>query len=411
MTAEPGHALARRPAQTTCPSCGGGDTTPFFTIEGIPIHSCLLMHSRAQATELPKRDLELAHCARCGFVYNRLFDPAVLAYSEQYEETQGYSPTFNRFLEELARRVVDRYDLHGRTVLEIGCGKGEFLLLLCRLGPNRGVGIDASYVPGRLPLRPTDDVRFVRDFYSEAHADVGADFICCRHTLEHVHDTGALLRRIVRTLDGRRRVPVWFELPDVQRILDEGAFWDVYYEHCSYFSAGSLARLYRSVGLGLVELQREYDDQYVTIGGRLDADPAVRFDLEDDLEVVARGVDHFARTARERIDGWRRWIRAAAARGGRPVVWGAGSKGVAFLTTIHLGDEVPAAVDVNPHKRGKYMPGTGHPVVGPGDLADLRPTHVIAMNPIYVGEIARQLRDVGVDAEVLAVTDRPQEPG
>jgi hypothetical protein len=30
--------------------------------------------------------------------------------------------------------------------------------------------------------------------------------------------------------------PVLFELPDVLRVLEEVAFWDVYYEHCSYFT-------------------------------------------------------------------------------------------------------------------------------------------------------------------------------
>ena len=41
---------------------------------------------------------------------------------------------------------------------------------------------------------------------------------------------------------------VFFELPDTERVLTEAAFWDIYYEHCSYFTPGSLARLFRRTG-------------------------------------------------------------------------------------------------------------------------------------------------------------------
>ncbi len=59
-----------------------------------------------------------------------------------------------------------------------------------------------------------------------------------------------------------------FELPDTTRILDECAFWDIYYEHCSYFTAGSLARLFRQAGFAVDDLYRVYDDQYLVIEAR-----------------------------------------------------------------------------------------------------------------------------------------------
>ena len=80
-----------------------------------------------------------------------------------------------------------------------------------------------------------------------------------------------------------------FELPDVRRVLDEVAFWDVYYEHCSYFSAGSLARLFRATGFEVLDLALDYDDQYLLLEARPSAvrrRPARRCRLEDDLEVL-----------------------------------------------------------------------------------------------------------------------------
>ena len=48
---------------------------------------------------------------------------------------------------------------------------------------------------------------------------------------------------------------VFFEVPDTMRILREGAFWDIYYEHCSYFTPGSLARRFRRTGFDINELK------------------------------------------------------------------------------------------------------------------------------------------------------------
>jgi hypothetical protein len=76
---------------------------------------------------------------------------------------------------------------------------------------------------------------------------------------------------------------------------------------------------------------------------------------------------------------------------------------VSFLTTLGLTEEVALAVDVNPYKQGKFMPGTGHPVVAPEALLDQPPDLVIVMNPIYVGEIASSLRGLGLEPEITAL--------
>jgi len=85
------------------------------------------------------------------------------------------------------------------------------------------------------------------------------------------------------------------------------------------------------------------------------------------------------------------------------VIWGAGSKGVAFLSMLGVGDEVDYAVDVNPGKDGMFMPGTGHEIVSPNRLEQLRPDLVVVMNTAYADEIAAELRARGIETELLTV--------
>ena len=65
---------------------------------------------------------------------------------------------------------------------------------------------------------------------------------------------------------------------------------------------------------------------------------------------------------------WQDRLRAARADGRRTVLWGGGSKGVSFLTTLGLQAEVDYVVDVNPFKQDKFMAGTGHEVSSPERL-------------------------------------------
>src|SRR6185312_9193273 len=105
-----------------------------------------------------------------------------------------------------------------------------------------------------------------------------------------------------------------FELPDVLRVLQEVGFWDIYYEHCSYFSLGSLARLFRSTGFEVVRLELDYDDQYLLIEARPAATPqgtGKPLPEEDDMDALAAAVDSFTRNFAAMISEWRDELAAS----------------------------------------------------------------------------------------------------
>jgi SAM-dependent methyltransferase len=391
-------------ADRHCPSCRHQGMRQFYHLPAIPVHSCLLMETRDEALAHPRGELRLASCPACGFITNLSYQPQDHHYSDRYEETQGFSPTFSEFTESLVSRLIDRYDLHSKSVLEIGCGKGEFLALLCQKGDNRGIGIDPSFVPGRLPAEMEARIEVFREFYREEHCSLKPDFVCCRHTLEHIPNVREFVQQVRAGIGDRMSTGVFFDLPDVVRVLTEGAFWDLYYEHCSYFSLGSLARLFRSCQFDVTDLALDYGGQWLM----LEALPASRetvsaFDAEHDLEALQEAVETFDEHCGRVVQHWTDTIGRLHRQGAQIVVWGSGSKGVAFLTTLGVTDQVACVVDINPHKHGRFMPGTGHPIIGPDSLVEYRPTHVIMMNPVYCDEIGRDLERLSIEAEMLAV--------
>lgn len=407
VTAQKENAASR--AAVLCPNCGGDGMEILYSIDRIPVHSTINLGSCEEARKFPTGDLKLGFCDRCGFLCNTAYDSSLQEYCQNCEESQHVSPTFNKFAHELAQRWIDRYNLRGKTILEVGCGKGEFLTLMCESGDCRGIGIDPSYQPSRTPSKLAGRLRFINDLYTEKYTNIEADCIMCRHTLEHIGPTFEFVKTIRRAIGQRQDMLVLFELPDVTRVLKEAAFWDVYYEHCSYFSPGSLARVFRAAGFDLLELGRDYGDQYLLLAGKPAGVPQKpKLPLENDLAQMKELANRFKSDVGASIAGWRNMILQAKARGQKVVLWSALSKAVSFLTTTRVGDAIQYAVDINPQRQGRYLPPTGQKIVPPSFLAEYRPDWVILMNPIYVPEVKADLARMSVPARVMAVgADHP----
>ena len=223
---------------------------------------------------------------------------------------------------------------------------------------------------------------------------------------------GAFLSMLRAACEGRDHIRLGFELPDVRRILAEGAFWDVYYEHCSYFTAGSLARAFGRAGFETLDLRLVYGGQYLIIEAAPASGPttptqAIADDLAETAELAAR----FRETAGARVAAWRARFAQWTRDGRKVALWGSGSKAVGFLTAVGGEDCVSCVVDINSARHGAYMPGCPMPIVGPKDLPAYAPHAVIAMNPVYRKEIGADLAAMGLDAPLLTVEDALEPEG
>jgi nucleoside-diphosphate-sugar epimerase/SAM-dependent methyltransferase len=392
-------------AGSACPACGDPDSRVFYEAQGVPVHQVRLMRSREDALACAKGDIRLAFCRGCGFVWNAAFDPDLMSYHEDYESTQAVSPTFNRFHERLARDLFARYALAGKEVFEIGCGQGEFLELLCALGAAHATGFDPVLRGSSANPRMT----LVKDWYSEAYGHLRPDFVASKMVMEHIPDPARYLQMLRRTLGERPEVISFAMMPEVTRILDLGAFWDIFYEHCSYFSLGSLARAFRHAGFDVVDLWTDYGDQYALIGARPGPGAGAPLPVEETPEELGRKVDAFAARVEADRARWSEWLARQRAAGRRVVLWGGGSKGVAFLTTLDVRDGIECVVDVNRKRNGTYIAGTGQQIVAPELLRDYRPDVVLVMSPIYRDEIAADLAALGLAPRLVMVEAPPEE--
>ena len=386
---------------TTCPCCQSTDIEAFFTIPNAPTQSLVTIKDRSEALAIPRKDIVLTFCNSCGFIFNSDFDTSIDYFTQGYEDQQGFSPTFVKFLTGVSERFIDKYGIRNKQVVEIGCGKGDYLRLFCKAGDNRGIGIDPAYVPGRSEEVP--DVSFIKEFYAEKHGELKPDCITCRHTLEHIHDTDGFMKTVRNSISGFDPV-LFLEVPTIVRILDIQAFWDIFYEHCTYLSPGSLARLFRRNNFEVLDLFLEYDEQYLFIEARPVATPSETIHpLEESIEELKEKTKQFVQKINVQLDEWRERLARFKEEGKKVVVWGGGSKSVGFLTQFDDIGVIEHVCDINPHMKGNYIPGIGKQYVDPAFLEEYRPDVVIVMNSVYMDEIQKSLAERGLHPKMLGL--------
>lgn len=369
----------------------------FLDVPDVPVHVGVLWPSAEEARACGRGDIRLAFDPETGFIHNTAFEPGRVDYTLRYDNALHFSPLFQEFEDDLARRLIDRYDLRKKDVVEIGTGGGRFLAQLCELGDNRGTGYDPSHDPASADARVGERIRVVSDYYSQRYADRPADLVCCRHVLEHIPEPETLLRTLRLALEAHPETVVYFEVPNSYLILRELSIWDVIYEHCGYFVPESLGAMFERCGFEILDLHETYGGQFTAVEARRGEARDTGCDTGTLGPTVAQFATHFA----AKRDEWRTRLAGLRREGRRAVVWGGGAKAVSFLNLLELGETIEWVVDVNPGKQGSFLAGSGQGIVAPERLRELRPDTVIVMNPIYRDEIAAQLASLGLDPAVL----------
>lgn len=382
-----------------CPICNSQKPWIFIDIDQMPVYCNRLYTNFESAVNTARGNIRLAFCDQCGHIFNAAFDPARMEYGQDYENSLHFSPRFQAYADSLAGQLIDRYDLHHKKIIEIGSGQGDFLSLLCMLGDNHGIGFDPSY-NGLKNASNGSAIEYIQDYYSAKYADLQADLICCRQTLEHLYKPVEFIAGLRQSIDKHPDTILFFEVPNANFLLHGLSIWDVIYEHYSIFSRQSLNYLFKNNGFHTLRLEDAFEGQYLTIDAAANAG---NFLINTDIQPLRADVENFKKNFDQKVSYWKKRLSQIEAEGKCAVVWGAGSKGVTFLNVLNQSTAIRNVVDINPRKKNMYVAGSGHQIISPADLQSLHPDVVLVMNPIYLGEIRQELSELGIGPEMVVI--------
>jgi len=354
-----------------CRACGGRlNPEPLLRFENMPGAAQFLPDAAALATNKGE-DLEVCQCAGCGLV--QLNGPPVRYYREVVRAA-AFSEEMRAFRTTQFETFARRHGLKGRKVLEVGCGRGEYLSILAGQGMEaEGLEHSAESVRHCAESGLTAHRGFMEsDAVRLPNAPYDAFFLLS--FLEHLPDPAAVLRGIAANLsDGAVGL---VEVPDFDMIVEQGLFSEFIGDHLFYFTRETLSQLLAVGGFEVLECQAVWHDYILSA--------TVRKRARKDLSHLL--------THRDKVCGeLHRFIDRCAP--GPVAIWGASHQALAIVNLADLGGRVRYVVDSAPFKQGRYTPGSHLPILAPDTLKADPVGAVIVMAASYSDEVARIVRD------------------
>ena len=390
-----------------CPLCGSSELLFFYNAIDVPASCNRLWKNKDDAINCPKGDIKLAFCHHCTFISNTAIEPQKNQYDNQYDNSLFYSAHFQDFARKLAAELVERYNLHGKTIVEIGGGKVDFLSLIISSGHNNGFRFDPFNWKGECADQAIIDFGSPSlRWFQPVSGDKRIDFIFSYHELEHMNNPKNFLSNLRLAIAQNLSVRVFFSVPNVLKAFQEGDYTDVIYEHVSYFTIPSLFFLFSNCGFNISNIEETrgeiFDSIYVDATINQEKTSKTKSVSEAAVNQIEKSIRQFAARTSENIKGLSEQVKTLLDKGNRIVVWGVGARGVTTLNILK-DQRIEYAVDINPRKQGLYVPGTGQKIVKPEFLSDYEPDYVLISNTPYETEIRKTLDDLRIKAKFLHI--------
>jgi len=391
----------------TCPLCGSSRLWVFYTLTNVPASCNRLWKNKDDAINCPKGDIKLAFCRSCTFVSNMAIEPEKNQYGSGYDNSLFYSAHFQEFAKKLASTLVEQYGLYSKNIVEIGGGKVDFLTLLVGSGKNCGFRFDPfnSKVDDVNQKINSSKGSVSRSF---PFLDEGKkiDFVFSYHELEHMNNPKSFLKDMWMLLSKSGSTQVFFSVPNALKAFEEGDYSDIIYEHVSYFTIPSLYFLFSRCGFEISTVQETrgeiFDSIHVYATRKQDKIKNLKPISERAVSQIEQIIQKFSAKTLENIKERSQQLTKLLDKGNRIAIWGAGARGVTFLN-IFKDQRIEYAVDINPHKHGMYVPGTGQKIVKPEFLVKYKPDFILLANPAYRKEIKRMLDELKIKVKFISL--------
>jgi SAM-dependent methyltransferase len=310
-------------------------------------------------------DLELFECSGCGVV--QLASEPVPYYREVIRAA-GISPVLQEEKRDQYASFITAHGLTGKRILEVGCGRGEFLTVL-RSFPVEAVGLE--YCKSSVEVCRKAGLKVFQGYPEDGFTlpeEPPFDAFLLQMFLEHMPKPVAALRAISCQLAPGGVGLV--EVPNFDAMAVHGQFSEFIADHLLYFSRRTLSLTLEIAGFDVLNMG-ELRDGYVLAA-------TVRRRHETNLSAM--------RISRERMtEDLRSFIAECA---GGVAVWGAGHQALALIALAGIAGSVRYVIDSAPFKQGKFTPVTHLPIVSPEKLKTDPVDGVIVLAGGYSEEVS-----------------------
>lgn len=316
-------------------------------------------------------DLEVCQCSGCGLV--QLSNDPVPYYKEVIRAA-AFSEEMKEFRMKQFDSFIRNNSLQGKKIIEIGCGRGEYLSLMQQFG---AVAYGLEYSEKAVVQCISNGLKVSRGFvesgkYALDHSPFDAFFIL--NFLEHLPDPNATLSGIYNNLaEGAVGL---VEAPNFDMILRNRLFSEFIGDHLLYFTRETLIATLGLNGFEVIDCKEVWHDYIISAIIKKKA----KLDIADfySYQMQLKG----------ELEGYIQCFKDK-----KVAIWGAGHQALAVISLTKLADKIRYVVDSATFKQGKFTPASHIPIVSPEALALDPVDAVIVMAASYSDEVARIIRE------------------
>lgn len=314
--------------------------------------------------------LDVRQCSGCGLV--QLSNDPVPYYREVIRAA-AVSAEMMAFRRVQLAEFAQTYGLTGKNVIEIGCGRGDYLPALQAAGLNAaGLEYSAEAVQACRANGFNVSQAFIGD-RTQALDGAPFDAFFILNFLEHLPDINTVLDGIRNNLTEGAVGLV--EVPNFDMMLRRNLFSEFISDHLFYFTADTLQTALALNGFEVLSCREVWHNYIISAVVR----KRKQFNLS-----------HFNGYQVRLQDELQAYVARFSA--GKVAVWGAGHQALAVLSMAELGDKIRYVVDSAPFKQGKYTPATHIPIVAPDALETEPVQAILVMAAAYADEVAGIIR-------------------
>lgn len=320
------------------------------------------------------------------YAYFSSFSDSWVAHAKQSVDAaiERFALTDQSFVVELASN--DGYLLQHVVAQGIPCLGVEPAANVAQVAIDKGISTEVAFF-GEETARQIVD--------SHGHADV----IFANNVIGHVPDLLDFVRGVSILL---KPGGVFInEIPHLQKLIENRLYDTMYHEHFQYFTLLTTARVLQNAGLTVIDVE-----EIPTHGGSLrtwsTASPPPQLLAERVADLLAReaaagldsleGYEGFAEVVSDARNDVVEFLIGCSRAKKKVAAYGVAGKGNTLLN--HCGvrsDLVAFAVDKNPYKTNKFMPGSHIPTFPVEKLAEEKPDYILILPWNLREEIAAQL--------------------
>mgnify|MGYP000457004450 FL=1 len=317
-------------------------------------------------------DLNLFQCSSCGLV--QLSEKPVSYYKEVIRAS-SFSDEMKKFRGEQFLSWVDKYNLKGKSILEVGCGRGEYLSILKQTEVSLAHGIE--YSKESVSSCINSELSVTKGFFGDENFVLPKqkyDGFICLNFMEHWPNPNKVLAHLKKNLS-EDAIGI-IEVPNFDMILKQGLYSEFISDHLFYFTKDTLTFMLNYNGFEVIECSVIWHDYILSA--------VVRKRKRIDLSLLKSRKLNVETELNSFIDKFEKKEVA---------IWGAGHQSLAVMSLAKLENKIRYVVDSAPFKQGKYTPATHFPIVAPIELVNNPVKAVIIIAASYSNEVARIMKN------------------